>query len=413
MTARQMIGIALVLGVGALLALLLLATPEKVTREAGDGGEEGEHGGRLLRDGDFALELWLDEQEGRTEMRAQASRQGVALEPAALELAVSLRRLGGRVDRIAFAPREGALVGDRTIEEPHSFDVEVLAREGGREHRFAYASYEGRVVLDAATRREQGVETAQAGPGSVRTTLVLHGHVAPDADATAQLAPRFAGIARAVHKRLGDHVEAGEALARIESNESLQGYELRSTLPGTVIQKDVSPGEAVSPARPLFTVSDLSTVWVDLHVQRRDVARVRPGLAVQVDGEDGLPKAEGRIGFVAAVGAESSQTILARVVLPNPERRWRPGLFVRAEILLDESEAAISVASGALQRSAGGEVVFVCDGDVFEARPVRLGRRDPERAEVLSGLASGDCYAATNSFLLKAEAGKAGAAHDH
>jgi len=412
MKLRETIGVAAVLGVGALLALALLILPTRGEAPP-EAAEEGGHGGRLLRDGDFALELWIFERDRPPELRAQASRSGVPLEPAEVDLSVTLKRLGGRIDRIAFAPREGTLVGDRTIDEPHSFDVEVVAREGGREHVFAYESYEGRVTLDAAVRREQGVETARAGPGPVRTTLVLHGHVAPNADATSHLAPRFPGIARGVFKRLGDRVEAGETLARIESNESLQAYDLRSAIAGTVIARDVAPGETVSPDRALFTVSDLSTVWVDVHVPRRDLAGVGPGLAAWIDGEDGLPPAAGRVDLVAAVGAESSQTVLARVALSNPEGRWRPGLFVRAEIVLDESEAAVTVAPSALQRGGEGEVVYVCEGDAFEARPVTLGRRDRERVEVLSGLGAGDCYAATGSFLLKADAGKSGASHDH
>lgn len=270
-----------------------------------------------------------------------------------------------------------------------------------------------RVTLDARTRRENGVAIATAEPGRVSTTLVLHGHLAPDADATAHLAPRTAGVARAVHKRVGDRVEAGEALARIESNQSLQSYELRSAIGGTLIERAVAPGEAVSPDRPIFAVSDLSTVWVDLHVPRDDVAGVRAGLAARVDGEDGLPPATGVVELVGALGSESSQTVPARIVLPNPDARWRPGLFVRAEIVLDESPAEVTVAPGAIQRDGDVTVVFVCEGDVFAPRQVRLGRRDRERVEVLEGLAPGECYAATNSFLLKADAGKAGAAHDH
>ena len=89
--------------------------------------------------------------------------------------------------------------------------------------------------------------------------------------------PRFPGVVRSVHKRLGDAVARGDLLAMIESNESLQPFELRAPLAGTVIAKDVAPGEFVSTERELFQIADLASVWVDLDVYRRDFGRLRVG----------------------------------------------------------------------------------------------------------------------------------------
>lgn len=270
-----------------------------------------------------------------------------------------------------------------------------------------------RVAIDPAQAAAAGIELAEAGPAVIHEHVVLNGRIAPNEDALAHIMPRFPGVVRSVHKRLGDAVAAGDLLAVIESNESLHPYELRARLAGTVIAKEISPGEFVSNDREVFVVADLSTVWADLDVYRPDFRRLRVGQRVRVDAGDGTPPVDSTIAYLSPVGAPSTQTLLARAVLANPDRTWRPGLFVTAEVETEAEDAAVAVAVGALQRLDGEDVVFVSDGEGYEAQPVRLGRRDAERVEVLDGLAPGQRYVAKGSFVVKAEAGKAGAGHDH
>jgi cobalt-zinc-cadmium efflux system membrane fusion protein len=375
--------------------------------------ERGPHRGRWLADGDFAVELTIFEDGVPPEFRAYLFRDGKAIEPAQAELAVTLTRLGNRVDRIGFAVRGDYLLGDQTVYEPHSFDAEVVAREGGREHRFAYSSYENRVTLAPEQIASAGIELSLAGPAAIRERVALHGRIAPNGDALAHVMPRFAGIVRSVHKRLGDTVAQGDLLARIESNESLQVYELRAQLPGTVIARDVSAGEFVSPERELFRIADLASVWVDLDVYRRDFGRLRAGQVVRVDAGDGSPAVETTLAYLSPVGSANTQTLLARAVLPNPDLSWRPGLFVSAEVEIAAHEVPVAVAQDALQRVRDWDVVFLAENGVFEAQPIELGRRDATQVEVLSGLFPGQRYVSAGSFMLKAEAGKSGATHDH
>lgn len=373
----------------------------------------GPHGGRWLEDGSFALELKIHEAGVPPEYRAWVYRDGAPRPPQGVALEVTLRRLGGRVDRIGFAPRGDFLVGDREVYEPHSFDVEIVARVDAREHRFAFPSYEGRVELDAEQVAAAGIAVAEAGPAEIRERASLSGRIAPNEDALAHVMPRFPGVVRSVHKRLGDLVAAGDVLAVIESNESLHPYELRAGLAGTVIAREIAPGEFVSNEREVFAIADLSTVWADLDVYRQDFGRLRVGQRARVDAGDGTPPIETRISYLSPIGAPSTQTLLARAVLPNPDRSWRPGLFVTAEVETDSRPAPVAVAAEAIQRLRDWEVVFVAGDGVFEAQPVRLGRHDGERVEVLEGLAAGQRYVARGSFVVKAELGKAGASHDH
>ena len=384
----------------------------------GGGGSEapertqGPHGGRWLADGDFAAELAIHEGDP-PEYRAWIFAGGEPRDPAGVELEATLHRLGGRVERIAFAPRGDHLVGDPAVQEPHSFDVEVVAREGGREHRFRFASYEGRVQLGPEQVVAGGIRIALAGPAVVHEHVVLSGRIAANGDALAHIMPRFPGVVRSVHKGLGDSVAAGDVLAVVESNESLHPYELRARLAGTVIAKDLSPGEFVASDRELFVVADLTTVWVDLDVYRPDFARLRVGQRVRIDAGDGTAPVETTISYLSPIGSPSTQTLLARAVLANPDRTWRPGLFVTAEVETAAEEALVAVAAGAIQRLGPREVVFLTEGEAFEAQPITAGRRDAERVEVLEGVAPGQRYVAEGSFIVKAELGKSGASHDH
>ncbi len=375
--------------------------------------ERGPHRGRWLEDGGFALELTIFEQGVPPEFRAFVYEDEKPRDPAGVQLEVTLHRLGDRVDRIGFAPRGEYLMGDQTVYEPHSFDAEIVAREGGREHRFRFSSYENRVTLAPEQLETAGISVAAAAPATIREHVTLNGRVAPNEDALAHVMPRFPGVVRAVHKRLGDAVARGDLLVVVESNESLHPFELRAQLVGTVIAKDVSPGEFVSTDRELFQIADLSTVWVDLDVYRRDFGRLRVGQPVRIDAGDGSAPVESTLTYLSPIGSVNTQTLLARAVLPNPDRSWRPGLFVTAEVEIGASPVPVAVSVGALQRLRDWDVVFIAANDVFEAQPVELGLRDSTHIEIVSGLAAGQRYVAAGSFVLKADVGKSGATHDH
>lgn len=375
--------------------------------------EKGPHGGRLLVDGDFALELAIFERGVPPEYRAWAIEDGQPVPPGELALSVELARFGGRVDRIGFAPAGDFLRGDRVVEEPHSFDVQVVARRGDREHRFAYASYEGRVEIAAEAARASGIGVAMAAPATIREEITLHGRVEPNGDRTAHVTPRFPGIAVEVRKKLGDAVAKDEVVAVVESNESLRPYEVRSRIAGTVIAKAIVTGEFVASDAAIYVVSDLSQPWVDLQAHRGDFERLRIGQHVAIEDVPGGAPIEARITYLAPFGAPDSQSLLARAVAHDAGGRLRPGLFVSARVAVREVRAPVAVRTDALQRLRDWDVVFRADGTVYEAQPVELGASDGEWTEVRSGLAAGDVYVATGSFVLKADVGKSGASHDH
>jgi cobalt-zinc-cadmium efflux system membrane fusion protein len=258
-----------------------------------------------------------------------------------------------------------------------------------------------------------GIELATAGPVTLRETLLLNGILQPNQEAVVQITPRFPGVIREIRKRVGDKVAAGEVVARIESNQSLTSYELRAPIAGTIIDRQAALGEYASEQKAVFTVADMSTVWADFSVYRRDLAKVSLGDRVIIDPEDGGSPIEAKVTYLSPVGNSDTQSALARVSIANEKMRLRPGLFVIGRLLLAEKPAAVAVKLAALQTIENRIVVFVRSGEKFEIRDVEIGARDAEHAEILFGVLEGDSYAAKNSFVVKAETGKASAAHEH
>ena len=273
------------------------------------------------------------------------------------------------------------------------------------------------VTLTREQLANANLKIEEAAPATIKTMVAVYGKVAANEEALARVAPRFPGIVKAVMKRLGDKVERGEVLARIESNESLKAYDVTSEISGTVIQKDVTLGELVKDDKTIFTIANLETVWIDLSIFRRDFGALAVGSEVEFHtGEGhvfGQKHIHATVNYISPFGSEGSQTMLARCVVPNPEGLLRPGLYVDGEVVTGQVAAAVTVRNGALQEMEGKTVVFVVEGDAFETREVQVGVRDSERAEIKSGIAAGERYVADNSFVIKAELGKSEAEHEH
>jgi len=415
-------GAAMTLGVGLVAGVFHAdTTTDAQTTHAAAGDHaaadaappKGPHGGRLLTDGDFAAEVTIYERGVPPQFRVYCSAAGRPIDPTNVSLTIELHRLGGDRDTFRFTKEQDYLRGDGVVEEPHSFDVVVTAEHAGQTHRWTYPSYEGRVALTPEAIESSGLGTAAAGPETITTGLTLYGRVVPNENQRARVIPRYPGMVTSLRKQLGDAVEAGEVLAVVQSNESLQPYQVRSPLRGTVIQKHTTVGEFTSDGTVMYVVADLSVVWIDLHVHHRDFPRLALGQPVVIRAPDGGGSATASLSYLSPLGDAETQTMLARVELPNPSGRWRPGWFVTGEVIVEEVTVPLAVKSSALQTFRDWDVVFVNVDHVFEVRPLELGRRDEDWVEVLAGLSVGQRYVTENSFIIKADIGKSGATHDH
>ena len=217
--------VALVLGLVAGIAgtLSWLAAPDPVATNGhghGHGHEEehendferGPHGGRLLKSDGLELEVTIYESGVPPQFRIYAYENGESIAIEGIELTIYLHRLGGRVDEFSFKPEGKYLRGEQVVEEPHSFDVDVMADKGGVSYAWDYASHETRVDLSAPAAEQAGIEVREAGEQRITQTISLRGEIVLNADAVAHIVPRVHGIVREVNKRLGDHVEADEVI---------------------------------------------------------------------------------------------------------------------------------------------------------------------------------------------------------
>ncbi len=391
---------------------------EHSEEEHAEGGhvDRGPHGGRLLEDATLRLELQIEEGEGiPPEFRAYLyEKGGKPIVPVEGTLHVILARFGGRRDSIGFLAEGNRFRAVRTVEEPHSYQAHVILDRKARRHEWKFEQIEYRVELSAESVKLSGIETGTAGPRPIEVRVEIPGEVRLNAERVIQVRPRFPGVIRSLSKRLGAPVRSGDLLATIHSNESLTDYEIRASMAGTVVSRDVALGQAVDHETVLYTIADLSTVWVDFALYPQIARDVRPGQSVRIKATAGEAiQTLGRVSYVGPLLEQDTRVAYGRVVLPNAERRWQPGLFVTAAVAVDNVEAAVAVPEEAILRTALGPGVFRAQGTVFEFQPIVPGRSDGEWTEVRAGLEPGATIVTKNAFLLKAELGKSEATHDH
>ena len=211
-----------------------------------------------------------------------------------------------------------------------------------------------------------------------------------------------------------------EAIARLsESGQpptGLERYEIKAPMSGRIVEQLVDVGTPMGgegQAHELYAITDLSTVWIELTVSPQDLPQIDTGQSLTIEASSTGARATGTIIFTSPM--LNLDTRSARVIasVENREGLWRPGTFVTAEIAVSESEAPIVVPKAAIQKIKGEDHVFVRTPEGFEARPVKVGHDDGTSVAIASGLEGGEPVATANTFLLKAELGKAEAEHVH
>jgi cobalt-zinc-cadmium efflux system membrane fusion protein len=208
-----------------------------------------------------------------------------------------------------------------------------------------------------------------------------------------------------------------EAITRLptQPGATFTQYAITAPFNGTIIERHISLGEVLQDATAAFVVADLSTVWVDLQIYPKDLPFVRTGQTAVMSADPGIPEAQGTIAYMGPVVGEQTRTALARVVLPNPQGHWRPGLFVTADITIERHEVSLLIPETALQSVEERPTVFVETPEGFIPQPVTLGRRNAAAIEVTSGLVPGQRYVTRGAFTLKAQLAKGsfGDGHNH
>lgn len=375
--------------------------------------ERGPHRGRMLRDGDLAVEMTIFEDGVPPEFHVYAYAKDKPLPPSEVQLTVELTRLGPKVDTFTFTPREDFLVGSDVVREPHSFDVKVTANRAGKTSTWSYQSYEGRTTIAADQAEAAGVKVEPAGPASIDEIVTLTGRVELQPEGRAEVRAWYPGRIVSMTRTIGERVERGQVLATVTSSESLQTYAIPAPISGVVMERNATVGDVAGTA-PLFVIADPRKLHAEFFIYPRDAERLRAGQAVTVKSVGGATTTKSKIEVVLPTADMLTQTVIAHVELPNPDGiTWRPGQAVEGEVVVAAEQVPLAVRTRALQRFRDFIVVYARVDETYEVRMLDLGRQTPEWTEVLGGLAPGEVYVSDNAFLIRADVEKSGASHDH
>ncbi|MBV9304979.1 MAG: efflux RND transporter periplasmic adaptor subunit [Acidobacteriaceae bacterium] len=195
------------------------------------------------------------------------------------------------------------------------------------------------------------------------------------------------------------------ASALTNINEEAEQVPVITPVSGTVVNRTITPGTVVEPGEEVFTVSDLSSVWMIASVNEADMSKVEVGNKAQILSQ-AYPDSEFR-GQITRLGTEldpKTRTLQARILLPNIRTKLRPGMYVTAHILRGMSKRALFVPEDAVQDVNGSSIVFLRKSDnVFEPRAVQIAHNLNGQAEVSAGLNPGDAVVTKGSFVVKSQ----------
>lgn len=465
------------------------AAPEQELQSV---SEKGPHGGKLLRDGSFALEVKIFETGVEPQLRLYAFDNHKPIAPSQFSASVTVKRLDAQ-QQLSFKPEADYLLGNQIIYEPHSFEMLIQASYANKTHTLTWTQLEGRLQLADASIKSSGIDLLKVSAYPFQGQLEATGEIQIPVDQQIAVTARTAGVLLRVNKTLGSTVQAGDVLAVIESREllslratqrtaqqqlllakstlnreerlwrekvspeqdylqaranyaeaairldeatrlikSLGGVSsaknstdskiyVRAPIGGTVIDLTAVSGQSVSADSVLFQIANTAEMIAVVNIPEQAVAKVKVGMSASLQPQTAqqsiassvTASTQGRVSYVSALLADQTRTAQAHIRFKNPAQQWRQGQLIKARIATGVSQYHPAVREDALQTFRDWTVVYIRVGDQFEIRPVELGQSSNGYAQVLSGLKEGQVYAAGNSYLLKAELGKAGATHDH
>lgn len=407
----------IVIGIGSvLLVVLYLMFGGGVSRSvaqspaASDEYERGPNNGRLLRSGDFSVEITIFEDGADPQFRVYSYWRDKPLDPKEVKLAISLARLGGKVDQFEFTPKENFLKSDGIVKEPHSFDVAVNANYQGKPHAWKYESYEGRTIISAQAAETGGLKAEPVGAASVDLTLDLPGRIVLRPNARAEIRAPYAGRILEMTKAVGDAVQQGEVLMRIEASDNLRVYQIMAPMSGVVLERNANVGDLTNATN--YVIADPAKLQVVFFAFPRDAEKLRAGQTVEIRGL-GENKISTVIKNLQASADPTTQTVAIYADIENPEGLWRAGMAIEGIVTVASAKVPLAVRTRALQRFRNFTVVFAKIENTYEVRMLKLGRRSPEWTEVLEGIEPGEVYVTDNAFLIRADIEKSGASHDH
>jgi Cu(I)/Ag(I) efflux system membrane fusion protein len=315
----------------------------------------------------------------------------------------------------------------------------------------------GGVAVDSRTVQNLGVRTATVETGTLAKRIDTVGYVRPDEHRIEVVQPRAAGWVEKLHVRaVNDPVRRGQLLLELYAPDILAAQEeylltlkaaqrdpadrtleqaamrrlsllglseeqirtlatsgktnrrvaVYATSDGVVSELGVREGMAVTPSTPMFSLLDLSSVWITAEVTETQASWVAPGAAVEID-VPALPGRvlKGQVEFIYPQLNGTTRTLQVRVRLPNPGLKLKPGMYARVSIRAAQGQQAVLVPTEAVISTGTRSVVIVAEGSGrFSPIDVKIGSEANGKTEILEGLAPGQTVVISGQFLIDSEA---------
>jgi len=197
----------------------------------------------------------------------------------------------------------------------------------------------------------------------------------------------------------------GQIREVVETRSNSSRLQILAPLSGIIIERNAVIGEAVNPGDMLFTVADLSSMWLELSVPEDELRLIRLSDSVEAT-FDALPGMQfpGQLIWISSSIDDRTRTVKARAIVPNDDLILKNGMFGRVNLTRKESKSGFILPSNALQVFDGTPVVFVkLDDDLYDLRKVSLGGKTKEQVEIIDGLLLEDEVVVAHSYTLKSE----------
>lgn len=416
-----------VFSLGAACVFLLAGGGAGCAKADGHGHEERgreEAAGATAKRAEHAAEAGEaghdDHEEGVVELSAEAAKQAkIQAAPVEKRAVPFVLRTTARVD---FDERRLAHVSPRITGRVARVDAEL-----------GDAATAGQ-VLAALDSIELGEAKADYMGARAQESLARKTHRREQRLLKEKIASEQAALeARAAHEKALAHLRSAEEKLRLLglTKPEISGvrygdpqaatYQLRAPIDGRIVEKHLVVGELITPADKVFTVADLSHLWIWIDVYERDLARVHPDDTAVVTTEAWPGKSfVGHVAYISDSVDPSSRAARARIDIANTDGKLKPGMFAEVVLTdphsLDEARLGLAVPPSAVLREGDGFVAFVKEGERrYERRALRIGARTPDLVEILEGLSEGEQVVVEGAFILKSEVAKEemGGGHSH
>ncbi|MGH9649480.1 MAG: efflux RND transporter periplasmic adaptor subunit, partial [Terriglobales bacterium] len=323
--------------------------------------------------------------------------------PASVELSEQEQRSIG-VETVEVRRRSiaGALMTVGRVEEAETQLAAISARVGGRIDKL-FLNFTGESVRRGQTTAL--IYSPEVASAAEEYRLALESVERLGSQARPEALSQANDLVAASRRRLELWGLTGQQIQEIaKSDHPPIHITISSTVNGTVMERKVTQGQYVKEGDVLYTVADLSTVWVKADVYESDLPRVRTGQSVEIVAEMLPAKLSGRVDFIEPVLNPQTRTVPVRIQVANPGLRLRPGMFVNATFTTTGAQEVLAVPRSAVLDAGTRKLVYVARGNgVFEQRQVEVGAASEEFYPVLSGVKEGERVVTHGSFLIDSQ----------